>query len=216
MRLLRLAAAAGLLLSCIADSNLTESANSQRILQEDFRPPKVFQNVNLVRNTNLDKGYVRETINVVIENVDEQPQSEYYLPFEYEVMGKIGGLEARDKKNLEKGKFQIEAANIPAVLGEDGTFITYDSQIHVFHYPSAYFCQVNTILRYPFPRTTPTEGTDHPCNLLPRSFIPETSSSHHQTRGQAIPHILLLSVCAFSLSYIEAKDQGQVPHDRCP
>ena len=124
MRLLRLAAVAGILLGCVADSNLTESANSQQILQGDFRPPKVFQNVNLVRNTNLDKGYVRETINVVVENVDKQPQSKYYLPFEYEVMGKVGGLEVRDKKNVEKGKFQIQAAGIPAVLSEDESSTT--------------------------------------------------------------------------------------------
>jgi oligosaccharyltransferase complex subunit alpha (ribophorin I) len=121
MRLLRLAAVAGALLGCVAESNLTKSANSQQILQGDFRPPKVFQNVNLVRNTNLDKGYVRQTINVVVENVDKQPQSDYYLPFEYEVMGRVGGIEVRDKKNPEKGKFQIEAAGTPAVLADDGT-----------------------------------------------------------------------------------------------
>jgi oligosaccharyltransferase complex subunit alpha (ribophorin I) len=121
MRLLHLATVAGVLLGCVADSNLTKSANSQQILQGDFRPPQVFQNVNLVRNTNLDKGYVRETINVVVENVDKQPQSDYYLPFEYEVMSKVGGIEVRDKKNPEKGKFQVETAGIPAVLAEDGT-----------------------------------------------------------------------------------------------
>ena len=120
MRLLRLAAVAGVLLGCVADSNLTEPAKSQQILQGDFRPPKVFQNVNLVRNTNLDKGYVRETINVVVENVDTQPQSDYYLPFEHEVMSKVGGIEVRDKKNLEKGSFQVEAASIPALLAEHG------------------------------------------------------------------------------------------------
>jgi oligosaccharyltransferase complex subunit alpha (ribophorin I) len=121
MRLLRLAAVASLLVGCIADSNLTKSASSQQILQGDFRPPKLFQNVNLVRNTNLDKGYVRETINVVVENVDKQPQSDYYLPFEYAVMGKVGGIEVRDKKNPEKGKFAIEAAGVPASLPQDGT-----------------------------------------------------------------------------------------------
>ena len=93
MRLFRLGTVASVLLGCIADSNLTKSANSQQILQGDFRPPQVFQNVNLVRNTNLDKGYVRETINVVVENVDNQPQSDYYLPFEYGVMSKVGGIE---------------------------------------------------------------------------------------------------------------------------
>ena len=124
MRLLRLGTVASVLLGCVADSNLTKSANSQQILQGDFRPPQVFQNVNLVRNTNLDKGYVRETINVVVENVDKQPQSDYYLPFEYEVMSKVGGIEVRDKKNPEKGKFQVETAGMPAVLAEDGTSTT--------------------------------------------------------------------------------------------
>ena len=121
MRLLRLAAVASAVVGCIADSNFTKPANSRQILQGDFRPPKVFQNVNLVRNTNLDKGYVRETINVVVENVDKEPQSDYYLPFEYDVMGKVGGIEVRDKKNQEKGKFRVDAAGIPAVLSEDGT-----------------------------------------------------------------------------------------------
>jgi oligosaccharyltransferase complex subunit alpha (ribophorin I) len=124
MRLLRLGTVASVLLGCIADSNLTKSANSQHILQGDFRPPQVFQNVNLVRNTNLDKGYVRETINVVVENVDKQPQSDYFLPFEYGVMGKVGGIEVRDKKNPEKGKFRVETAGVPAVLAEDGTSST--------------------------------------------------------------------------------------------
>lgn len=124
MRLLRLAALASVLLGCVAGSNLTEPASAQQILPRDFRPSKVFQNVNLVRNTNLDKGYVRETINVVVENVDKQPQSDYYLPFGYEVMGKVGGLEVRDKKNLEKGKFQIEAVSTPPVLVDDGTSAT--------------------------------------------------------------------------------------------
>ena len=126
MRLFALTAACGVLLRSFvtAESNLTTSKSSQQILQGSFKPPQVFENVNLVRNTNLDKGYVRETINVVVANVDKKPQSEYYLPFEYNVMSKVGGIEVRDKKNPEKGRFQVEAASIPAELGEDGTATT--------------------------------------------------------------------------------------------
>ena len=124
MRLLHLATVTGVLLGCVADSNLTKSASSQQILPGDFRPPQVFRNVNLVRNTNLDKGYVRETINVVVENVDKHPQSDYYLPFGNGMMSKVGGIEVRDKKNPEKGKFQVETAAMPAVLAEDGTSTT--------------------------------------------------------------------------------------------
>ena len=36
---------------------------------------------------------------MVIENIDSKPQEEYYIPFSAEVIDKVGGLEARDKKN---------------------------------------------------------------------------------------------------------------------
>jgi oligosaccharyltransferase complex subunit alpha (ribophorin I) len=123
MKLSILAAAYSLLSSslCSAKSNLTTPQSSQQVLRGDFKPPQVFQNVNLVRNTNLDKGYVRETINVVIENIDSKAQSEYCLPFEYDVISKIGGLEVRDKKNVEKGGFDVEMAAMSAVLKQDGT-----------------------------------------------------------------------------------------------
>lgn len=122
MRLSTLAAICGVLADsfCSADSNLTTPQTTQQILHSDFRPPSVFRNINLVRNTNLDKGYVRETINVVIENVDKEPQSEYYLPFEYDVIAKVGGVEARDKKDLERGRFPVQMAAMSAVLAEDG------------------------------------------------------------------------------------------------
>jgi hypothetical protein len=68
----------------------------------------VFKNANLVRTANLDKGYARETINVIIENVDSKPQSEYYVPFESSLMAKVGGFEVRDKKDASKGAFKVE------------------------------------------------------------------------------------------------------------
>lgn len=57
----------------------------------------------------MDKGYVRETVNVVVENVDKQPQSDYYIPFSSEVFDRIGGFEVRDKKAPEKGRFLVDA-----------------------------------------------------------------------------------------------------------
>lgn len=93
--------------SVAAASNLTTP--TQLALPSDFKPPQVFENANLVRNTNLEKGYVRETINVVVENVDKQPQSDYYIPFPSEVFEHIGGFEVRDKKANEKGRFKVDA-----------------------------------------------------------------------------------------------------------
>lgn len=91
-----------------AELNLSEPLRSKQVLPSTFTPPQVFKNANLVRTTNLDKGYARETINVIIENIDTKPHSEYYLPFESSLIANIGGLEVRDKKAAEKGNFKVQ------------------------------------------------------------------------------------------------------------
>lgn len=88
-------------------SNLTTP--SRVALPADFKPPQVFKNTNLVRNTNLEKAYVREAVNVVVENIDKQPQSEYYIPFPSEVFDHVGGFEVRDKKAPDNGRFKVDA-----------------------------------------------------------------------------------------------------------
>ncbi|KAI9880015.1 MAG: dolichyl-diphosphooligosaccharide--protein glycosyltransferase subunit 1 [Pleopsidium flavum] len=111
MRLLTLATAFVSLLSstqCASNSNLTKPLISRQILPSTFKPPQVFKNVNLLRNINLEKAYVRETVNVVIENVDLKPQDEYYLPFEAALVERLGGMEVRDKKDPDKGLFHVE------------------------------------------------------------------------------------------------------------
>ncbi|EXJ72674.1 oligosaccharyl transferase complex subunit OST4 [Cladophialophora psammophila CBS 110553] len=84
-----------------ADSNLTAHWSPKEILTVDSEPPQVFENTNLVRTINLEKGYVRETTNVLVTNTDKSPQYHYYVPLEYDLMGKIGGFDARDKKKPE-------------------------------------------------------------------------------------------------------------------
>lgn len=91
-----------------ADSNPSSPPSSQQILPDNFKPPQVFKNANLVRNINLEKGYVRETVNVVIENIDVKDQDTYYIPFNAEAIGNVGGLEVRDKKDPEKPIFRSE------------------------------------------------------------------------------------------------------------
>ena len=61
-----------------------------------------------MRHLNLEKGYAKETINVIIENTDSSPQSQYYLPFRVEAIAKVGGLEVRDKKEPEKPALHAE------------------------------------------------------------------------------------------------------------
>lgn len=92
--------------SLAAATNLTTP--SRLALPSDFKPAQVFKNTNLVRNTNLEKGYVRETVNVVVENVDKQPQSDYYIPFPSDVFERVGGFEVRDKKATGKGRFEVD------------------------------------------------------------------------------------------------------------
>lgn len=122
MRLREIWSACLLLVAGIAaQSNITGTKQSQQILQNDFKPPQVFENVNLVRTINLEKGYVRETVNLVVSNIDKQPQSEYYLPFEYDTIGKIGGVEVRDKKDASKPAFSVRLAGMASVTGADGS-----------------------------------------------------------------------------------------------
>lgn len=93
-----------------ADANLSTPLSSHQILPDNFKPPQVFKNANLLRNINLEKGYVRETINVVIENIDAKEQDTYYIPFKAEAIGNVGGIEVRDKKDPEKAAFHSEVA----------------------------------------------------------------------------------------------------------
>jgi len=96
---------------CAGDSNLTNPEVSKQILPNTFIPPQVFQHVNLVRTINLEKSYARETVNVVVENTDKQPQSEYYIPFEQDLIARIGSLEVREKS--EEGEtFPAEIVEI--------------------------------------------------------------------------------------------------------
>jgi oligosaccharyltransferase complex subunit alpha (ribophorin I) len=93
-------------------SNLTKPLTSENLLSAAFVPPPVFKNVNLVRIISLEKACPRESVNVVIENVAREPQTEYYIPFTSAQMQNVGGLEVRDKRNLEQGLLSVEATEI--------------------------------------------------------------------------------------------------------
>lgn len=107
---MRLFAAAALLLTSVvhASNQNTTDIPSGRVLPSGFVPPRVFKNSNLLRNINLEKGYARETISIVVENVDSQPQSQYYLPFSPDIFSNVGGLEVWEKDAAKKQKFAVE------------------------------------------------------------------------------------------------------------
>ncbi|KAI3322041.1 oligosaccharyltransferase alpha subunit [Xylariaceae sp. AK1471] len=102
------AACLSLVSTASANANHATSASS-KVIPSTFKPPQVFKNANLVHIISLEKNYVKESINVLIENISPEPQDEYYLPFTSEQMEKIGGFEVKDRKNSDVVGFTVNA-----------------------------------------------------------------------------------------------------------
>ncbi|KMQ81756.1 oligosaccharyltransferase alpha subunit, partial [Lasius niger] len=95
-------------LGLLTTSTASSAPSSQVTLPTEFKPPQVFNNVNLVHIISLEKNYAKENINVLIENVSQEPQDEYYLPFTPDQMARIGGFEVKDRKDASVGPFVAE------------------------------------------------------------------------------------------------------------
>jgi oligosaccharyltransferase complex subunit alpha (ribophorin I) len=97
------------LLSLAASAVASSSADAPRaILPPSFKPAQVFKNVNLVHIISLEKSYVKESINVLVENIASEPQDEYLLPFTASQISRVGGLEVKDRKDDNVGPFRVE------------------------------------------------------------------------------------------------------------
>jgi Ribophorin I len=92
----------------LASASTGTSRTSKVTLPTEFQPPQVFKNVNLVHVISLEKIYVKEQINVQIQNIAEGPQDEYFLPFTAEQLSRVGGLEVKDRKDADAGLFTAE------------------------------------------------------------------------------------------------------------
>jgi hypothetical protein len=104
------AAATLLAIGTYADANASMATHQ---VTSAFQPPQHWQHNNLVRSINLEKSYPREYVNVVIENISPSPQDEYYIPVQGDLIGKVGGLEVKDKKATGQIPFVVE------LLGND-------------------------------------------------------------------------------------------------
>ncbi|TWU74475.1 dolichyl-diphosphooligosaccharide--protein glycosyltransferase subunit 1 [Metarhizium rileyi] len=94
----------------VASSAFAATPSSSKDSQPaQFKPPQVFRNANLVHIISLEKNYAKEQINVLIENVSKEPQSEYYIPFTTERIARVGGFEVKDRKDANAGPFDSEA-----------------------------------------------------------------------------------------------------------
>lgn len=107
MKLLSLVVA-GLGSLAAATTTSTSSPNTVS-LPSTFTPPQVFKNANLVHVISLEKNYVKENINILVENIATEPQNEYYLPLTADQMTRVGGVEVKDRKDDSLGAFEVAA-----------------------------------------------------------------------------------------------------------
>lgn len=93
-------AAAYLSLVSTAIGVTAEAPRTSKVqLPAEFKPPQVFKNTNLVQIISAEKNYVKQQINVHIENVATKPQDEYFVPFTFEQLSRVGGFEVKDRKD---------------------------------------------------------------------------------------------------------------------
>jgi oligosaccharyltransferase complex subunit alpha (ribophorin I) len=103
------AALAGLLSTALAGAPSETPGTSKVDQPTGFTPPQTFKNANLVHVISLEKNYVKEQVNVLIENIASEPQDVYYLPFTTDQMSRVGGLEVKDRKATDAGSFEVSA-----------------------------------------------------------------------------------------------------------
>lgn len=99
-------------LASAATSPGKQSSSTSTTVPATFKPPQVFKNTNLVHIISVEKNYVKENINVQIENIDKSPQDEYYVPFSADQMSRLGGVEVKDRKDASAGLFTAEAVEL--------------------------------------------------------------------------------------------------------
>jgi oligosaccharyltransferase complex subunit alpha (ribophorin I) len=105
---MRALAVCSAVLSLLASAAAAASDTSRVVLPATFKPPQVFKNANLVHIISVEKNYVKETINVQIENIAKKDQDEYFLPFSRCELSRLGGVEVKDRKNSNAGEFTVQ------------------------------------------------------------------------------------------------------------
>ncbi|KAF4594716.1 oligosaccharyltransferase alpha subunit [Ophiocordyceps camponoti-floridani] len=99
-------------LVALAFGSSVPAPSSSSSADATFKPPAVFRNANLVHVISLEKNYVKEQINVLVENVSDQPQSDYHVPFTADQMARVGGFEVKDRKDVDAGPFSVEPVEV--------------------------------------------------------------------------------------------------------
>lgn len=92
--------------------SLVSFAAAKSTASQTYPPPQVWKNTNLVHIISAEKNYVKENINVLIENIAKQPQDEYFLPFTTDQVARLGGVEVKDRKDAKAGPFVAEIVEV--------------------------------------------------------------------------------------------------------
>ena len=92
--------------------SLVSLAAAKSTVSKSFPPPQVWKNANLVHVISAEKNYVKENINVQIENIAKKPQDEYFLPFTRDQLSRLGGVEVKDRKDAKAGPFVAEIVDV--------------------------------------------------------------------------------------------------------
>jgi hypothetical protein len=72
--------------------------------------PQSFRHTNLLRSIDLTKPYIRESTTVIIENISNTTQTEYFWGLPLSVVVKLSYLEVKEKKGCGMPNFPIEKA----------------------------------------------------------------------------------------------------------
>jgi len=97
------------LLSFVSPSSARSTTTSDA---SPSKPPQVWKNANLVHVVSVEKNYVKENINILIENVSKAPQNEYFLPFTADQVSRLGGIEVKDRKDAKAGPFAVDIVEL--------------------------------------------------------------------------------------------------------
>jgi hypothetical protein len=73
--------------------------------------PQNFQHTNLLRTIDLTKPYVRDSTALILENVGDSAQTEYYWGIPAELDSKLSYLEVKEKKSGPTQLFPVERSS---------------------------------------------------------------------------------------------------------
>jgi hypothetical protein len=184
----------------VAVSYASSEIESKLVLPASFTPPPVFKNTNLLRTIDLTKPYSKEIIAVIAENISGKKQSEYFVPFDKDVVDRVSYVEATDKKG-PLGRFEVSKVEFNP-----------ERYVENMNYTPKHLTQCGqpyTILPCPPFRTSRARKANHPaaCNWNHRRRA--ACSSRDYAERQAIPQMDRNEIHPQRIRYGEAEDQDQ-------